>query len=396
MDENDNPSLWRSAVDPSTNRTYWYHRRTRQSTWTKPPCLEDDYQPPNSKKIEESNVYKNNNIENSEQQQQQSIKQSYQKQKQIDEDEYIKEQEYIKELENQDRIEKEKEEFELQLEREREKQYQIEYQQQQLEYEQQYHYSKNYRTSPENNIIQEEKYEVEAEEEEEQDEDENNDEEERQQNHYHNQQHNNNELDQKLDGLGSLTDLTNELVHLDLDVRDNAVNLLLSCCVPASIEVLLIDEENPDLITNLVSTIVQLPIIQQHSIDHITKQERSIRRTSLRCLWSLSAETSKISSITFYSNQTWTVLYDSIPGWDDKEAGFIYSCMIAMLLCGEAKNVIDNEIKGFIVNWLETTFFSTSFETKFSSPSSRKNTPTLLDLDYLIAHPSPDGNISFN
>jgi hypothetical protein len=383
-DENDNPSLWRSAVDPGTKRTYWYHRRTRQSTWTKPPCLEDDYQPPKRKQIEEINVKRSEQ----QQQQQQSITEilSQSNQKQIDDDEYIKEQEYLKDLENQDRIEKEKEECELQLEQERETQHQLEYEKQQLEYEQQYNNSKIYQNSPENNI-QEDQDEVEIEEE---------IVEQKEETKYHNQQqqqqHINKDVDQKLDGLGSLTDLTNELVHPDLDVRDNAVNLLLSCCIPESIEVLLLEEENPDLITNLVSTIVQIPIIQQHSIDHITKQERSIRRTSLRCLWSLSAETNKISSSTFHSNQAWTVLYDAIPGWDDKEAGFIYSCMIAMLLSGEAKNIIDNEIKDFIINWLETSFFSKSIGTKLSSHSRNNPTP-LLDIDYFIAHPSPDGNI---
>eukprot|EP01038_Epipyxis_sp_PR26KG_P005561 gene5561-7683_t len=32
----ENPSDWRSAVDQSTGRTYWYHRKTRISTWVKP------------------------------------------------------------------------------------------------------------------------------------------------------------------------------------------------------------------------------------------------------------------------------------------------------------------------------------------------------------------------
>jgi hypothetical protein len=31
---------WRSAIDERTGRTYWYHRITRESTWTKPPCLQ--------------------------------------------------------------------------------------------------------------------------------------------------------------------------------------------------------------------------------------------------------------------------------------------------------------------------------------------------------------------
>lgn len=31
---------WRTAIDERTGRTYWYHRITRESTWTKPKCFE--------------------------------------------------------------------------------------------------------------------------------------------------------------------------------------------------------------------------------------------------------------------------------------------------------------------------------------------------------------------
>jgi len=31
---------WRSAVDERTGRTYWYHRLTRESTWTRPECFD--------------------------------------------------------------------------------------------------------------------------------------------------------------------------------------------------------------------------------------------------------------------------------------------------------------------------------------------------------------------
>lgn len=37
----DNPQDWKSAVDPSTGRTYWYHRKTRESTWSKPDVLKE-------------------------------------------------------------------------------------------------------------------------------------------------------------------------------------------------------------------------------------------------------------------------------------------------------------------------------------------------------------------
>ena len=46
-DREDLPANWRSVVDPNTGRTYWYHRKTRISTWTKPACLNDDLAPQN-------------------------------------------------------------------------------------------------------------------------------------------------------------------------------------------------------------------------------------------------------------------------------------------------------------------------------------------------------------
>ncbi len=40
MDEEDcDPNNWRSAVDPTSGRSYWYHRLTRESTWIMPECL---------------------------------------------------------------------------------------------------------------------------------------------------------------------------------------------------------------------------------------------------------------------------------------------------------------------------------------------------------------------
>ena len=36
--END-PTLWRSAVDEKSGQVYYYHKITRQSTWQKPACL---------------------------------------------------------------------------------------------------------------------------------------------------------------------------------------------------------------------------------------------------------------------------------------------------------------------------------------------------------------------
>ena len=36
ISENNNKSLWISAVDPKSQRTYWYHRITRESSWKNP------------------------------------------------------------------------------------------------------------------------------------------------------------------------------------------------------------------------------------------------------------------------------------------------------------------------------------------------------------------------
>jgi hypothetical protein len=32
---------WKSAVDPTTGKSYWYHRKTRESRWTKPQFIEE-------------------------------------------------------------------------------------------------------------------------------------------------------------------------------------------------------------------------------------------------------------------------------------------------------------------------------------------------------------------
>ena len=39
MSELDDPAQWRSAKDPKSGRTYWYHRVNRISTWVMPPFL---------------------------------------------------------------------------------------------------------------------------------------------------------------------------------------------------------------------------------------------------------------------------------------------------------------------------------------------------------------------
>lgn len=35
----DDPSNWRSATDPHSGKTYWYHKVTRVSTWERPACF---------------------------------------------------------------------------------------------------------------------------------------------------------------------------------------------------------------------------------------------------------------------------------------------------------------------------------------------------------------------
>ncbi len=41
----ENPQEWKSAVDPTSGRTYWYHRKTRVSTWVKPNFFPDPSEP---------------------------------------------------------------------------------------------------------------------------------------------------------------------------------------------------------------------------------------------------------------------------------------------------------------------------------------------------------------
>jgi hypothetical protein len=36
----ENPEDWRSVVDAGSGRTYWYHRKTRESTWIRPDFIE--------------------------------------------------------------------------------------------------------------------------------------------------------------------------------------------------------------------------------------------------------------------------------------------------------------------------------------------------------------------
>lgn len=36
----ENPDDWRCATDPNSGKSYWYHRRTRISTWTRPNFIE--------------------------------------------------------------------------------------------------------------------------------------------------------------------------------------------------------------------------------------------------------------------------------------------------------------------------------------------------------------------
>lgn len=57
----ENPNDWRSAVDPTTGRTYWYHRKTRISSWNKPDFIENDT---TIKNVTDSNEERNNTAKN--------------------------------------------------------------------------------------------------------------------------------------------------------------------------------------------------------------------------------------------------------------------------------------------------------------------------------------------
>lgn len=45
------PSIWRSAVDPTSGRLYYYHRITRKSTWSKPDNFDASAQQGNAQKL---------------------------------------------------------------------------------------------------------------------------------------------------------------------------------------------------------------------------------------------------------------------------------------------------------------------------------------------------------
>ena len=295
----DDPSLWKTAIDPKTGRTYWYHRKTRESTWSKPECLIRS-----EKEIA-------NNVESSS---------SSSSSSSITNDK-IKIKSPLQQLQEQTQAM-----FKKQFN------------------EESPNGSDDGTTAYSNvNTNNDHYYDEEI------DDDNNN---------------NNNVQDNDDDEISTLiTDLTSK----SIDTRENSVRLLLSYCIPSMMSKL---SEDSNLMTNLVSVIMQC----QKGLDK--KRDSYIRRTALRCLWSLSTDAS-VAAKTFHTNQSWTILCEFVPTWEDLESGLIFVSMMSLLL-SSVQFVISDDIMKDLCIWMESRFFESS-------------KPKHVDLDVLIAHPSPEG-----
>ena len=173
--------------------------------------------------------------------------------------------------------------------------------------------------------------------------------------------------DTNIDKNNDFSSLIAELTSKAIDTRENAVRLLLSYCIPSMMGSL---SQEPDLMTNLVSVIMQC----QKGLEQ--KRDSYIRRTALRCLWSLSTDAS-IAAKTFHTNQSWTILCEFVPSWDDLESGLIFVSMMSLLLSSVQFVLSDDVMKDLCV-WMDSKFFESS-------------KPKNVNLDVLIAHPSPEG-----
>ena len=161
--------------------------------------------------------------------------------------------------------------------------------------------------------------------------------------------------------------LINDLTSKLIDTRENAVRKLLSYCIPSMLSSLC---EEQNLLTNLVYVIMQCQKGSEF------KRDTYLRRTALRCLWSLSTD-ALIAAKTFYTNQSWTILCEFVPLWDDLESGIIFVSMMSLLLSSVHFVLSDDVMKDLCI-WIESCFLGSS-KTKG------------LDLDVLIAHPSQEG-----
>jgi len=184
-----------------------------------------------------------------------------------------------------------------------------------------------------------------------------------------------NTINKILGGSMSLDILIKNLDSSDIDTRENAIELLLCCFVPSTMNYL---AHNEALINNLINIVIK---IDSDRLDSNSTINRNCRRSALKCLWCFSTKVEL--SFIFQRNQAWTILHKFLPAWSDIESVIIYSYMISLLLCTPVSSIITPSMTDFICKWFDDNYFNKLKVLSKAYP--------ILDLDHLICHPSPNG-----
>ena len=182
---------------------------------------------------------------------------------------------------------------------------------------------------------------------------------------------------------GDSTTLDILIQNLDsscIDTRENAIGLLLCCFIPSTMNYL---AQNEALVNSLINMVLK---IDSDTLDSKSSINRKCRRSALRCLWCFSTKSEL--AFVFQRNQAWTILHKFFAAWNDMESVIIYSYMISLLLCSSVSSIITSSMTDFIYDWLDDNYFN---KIKLLS-----KTNPILDLDYLITHPSPNGLSMFD
>ncbi len=139
-----------------------------------------------------------------------------------------------------------------------------------------------------------------------------------------------------------------------------ALELLLSCCIPATVDAI---SEEEGVLSTICGAVLRCK-------DHIQ------RRLALKCLWCLSTG-ERASSVSFISDQSWVGLGSQVHLWgDDIESLLIYSSMLGLLLgCREARSVIDVERASHLAELVIQI----------------AQEEVLLDMNTLCSHPADEG-----
>ncbi len=183
-----------------------------------------------------------------------------------------------------------------------------------------------------------------------------------------------------LENSTSLDILIQNLDSSCIDTRENAIGLLLCCFIPSTMNYL---AQNEALVNSLINMVLKSI---SDVFDSNSARNGKCRRSALRCLWCFSTKLEL--AFVFQRNQAWTILYKFFDTWNDAESVIIYSYMISLLLCTSVSNIITSSMTDFIYNWLDDNYFN---KIKVLSKAN-----LILDLDYLIVHPTPNGLSMFD